>query len=92
VAIATGLQGGVGDADSPSEYVLDGGLSCEAKHLAACAYLTLVYVCIEHTACQQLLLALAEQRHLTASAAETGGSLACFDQTAAARWTARPLM
>ena len=32
--IATGL-GGEGNADSPSEYVLPGHVSCEAKHLAA---------------------------------------------------------
>jgi beta-glucosidase-like glycosyl hydrolase len=35
VALATGLQGGAGDSGSPSEYVLPGGLSLEAKHLVA---------------------------------------------------------
>ncbi len=35
VALAIGLQGGTGDSGSPSEYLLPGGLSLEAKHLVA---------------------------------------------------------
>ena len=35
VALATGLQGGAGDSGSPSEYVMPGWLSLEAKHLVA---------------------------------------------------------
>jgi len=34
-ALASGLQNGEGSANSPFEYVNEGGMSCEAKHLAA---------------------------------------------------------
>ena len=53
VAIATGL-GGAGSANSPSEYVADGSLSCEAKYLARLENVADVYMISRFNSCTLL--------------------------------------